>query len=133
MKFHSRPYNVQWKSRIPGAWLALVGNPLEEVVLLPTQNKRVKPQAPTHSVTTSSMLAAYPNPSNGLVYLTYTVVEGVEQAEFRIHDGQGRLVKQQRLGTANGISEVQPRELAPGMHIASLYYGNILVGTTLYR
>ena len=76
------------------------------------------------------MLAAYPNPSNGPVYLTYTVLEGVEQVEVWVHDAQGRVVRQQRVGNSNGILELPQRELATGSYVASLRFDGILVGTT---
>jgi hypothetical protein len=113
-----------------GAWLALLGTPPTELVLLPNLNKRLKPQEKPKPVTERPMLGAYPNPSNGPVYITYTIMEGVEQVELVVHDAQGRLVKRQRLGNSNGIAELQPRELASGIHIASLYFDGIRVGAT---
>lgn len=64
------------------------------------------------------------------MYITYTVPDGVEQVEVQVHDAQGRLVKRQRVGNRNGIVELQPRELASGMHVATLYRDGLRVGST---
>ena len=69
-------------------------------------------------------------PSRGPVYLTYTTLEGVEHGELHIHTADGRLVKQVPLGNANGVIEVQTNELTSGLHIATLYFDGIQVGTT---
>ena len=112
------------------AWLALLGTPMEEVVLLPNRNKRLKPREEPNVTAHYPMLGAYPNPSNGPVYITYTVVEGVEQVELQMHDAQGRLVKRQRVGNSNGIVELAPRELSSGVNVVSLYFDGIRVGST---
>ena len=75
------------------------------------------------------MLSAYPNPASGPVYLAYTVPEGVEQAEIRLLDAGGRLLAQRRVAPQNGILELQTKELATGLHVASLYFDGIQVGS----
>ncbi|MFZ1693128.1 MAG: right-handed parallel beta-helix repeat-containing protein [Flavobacteriales bacterium] len=112
------------------AWLALLGTPTTEVVLLPNRNKRLKPQREPKRSTARPLLGAYPNPSNGPVYLTYTVLDGVENVELQVHDAQGRLLKRQRVGNTTGIAELHPRELSTGVHVASLYFDGIRVGST---
>ena len=74
-------------------------------------------------------MSAYPNPSNGPVYLVYQVPEGVEQAEVVVSDAQGRLVKRERIAPKDGILEILPKELAAGVHFAALYFDGIQVGT----
>lgn len=74
-------------------------------------------------------LQLWPNPSNVPVYITYTVLDGVENVELHVHDAQGRLLKRQRVGNNNGIAELQPRELSSGVHVASLYFDGIRVGS----
>lgn len=49
---------------------------------------------------------------------------------MHIHTADGRLVKQVALGNANGVIELQPKELTSGLHIATLYFDGIPVGTT---
>jgi hypothetical protein len=112
------------------AWLALLGNPTSEEVLLPNRNKSLKPQRERPATSARPLLAAYPNPSNGPVYITYTELDGVENVELQVHDAQGRLLKRQRVGNNNGIAELQPRELSTGVHVASLYFDGIRVGST---
>ena len=76
-----------------------------------------------------SVLQAYPNPSNGPVYLVYTVPEGVERAELQMMDAMGRLVYSQRVAPQNGIAEVMPDQVANGMHVAILVCDGIRTGT----
>ena len=111
------------------AWLALLGHPEPEVVILPANSKRRKPVRERTTQGVQPVLAAYPNPSNGPVYLVYQVPEGVEQAEVLVSDAQGRLVKRERIAPKDGILEILPKELAAGVHIAALYFDGIQVGT----
>jgi len=75
------------------------------------------------------MLAAYPNPSNGPVYLTYMVVVGVEQVEVHLHDAQGHVLQVKRLAPSSGIMELAKGELPPGVSIASLLFDGIVVAS----
>jgi hypothetical protein len=111
------------------AWLALLGEPEPEVVILPTNSKSRKPKQERQAAASRNLLGAYPNPSNGPVYLVYQVPEGVGQAEVVIGDAQGRIVKRERIAPKDGILEILPKELAAGMHLASLYFDGIQVGT----
>lgn len=112
------------------AWLTYLGDSLAHDIELPNTTKRMRSQA-EHGQTARAnlMLRAYPNPSNGPVYLVYTVPEGVEQTELRMHDAAGRLVYQQRVAPQNGIAELEPDQLATGLHVAVLLCDGIRVGT----
>jgi hypothetical protein len=110
------------------AWLRLLDQPTPEVVVLPTKAKRLKPERERYNAVAQPILAAYPNPSKGPVYVTYTVVEGVEQAELQLHDTQGRLTLVKRLAPSNGIVELSKSELPEGVNIASLLFDGIVVG-----
>ncbi len=110
-----------------GAWLALLGEPVTEVVLLPNSTKRLKPLRERATTTAQPLLAVYPNPSRGPAYFTYSVAEGVDRAELRLHDAQGRLLSVKRLATQNGILELQSSELTAGVVLANLYWDGIPV------
>ena len=84
------------------AWLALLGHPEPEVVILPANSKRRKPVRERTTASVQPMLAAYPNPTNGPTYLTYIVAEGVEQAELRLHDAAGKLFQSNALHPTTG-------------------------------
>ncbi|MEZ4757879.1 MAG: T9SS type A sorting domain-containing protein [Flavobacteriales bacterium] len=73
---------------------------------------------------------AYPNPSSGPVYLTYSVVEGVENATLEVYTEQGQLVMSKTLGNSNGIAELNTQQWAPGVHVAVLYFDGLRVGST---
>lgn len=112
------------------AWLALLGEPTPEVVLLPTQSKRRKPERVRMQAASQPTLAAYPNPTNGPTYLTYEVAEGVQQVELRLHDAQGKLCLAERLAPKNGIAELRLRDLPTGLVVANLYWDGIHVAET---
>jgi hypothetical protein len=113
------------------AWLALLGQPTVEEVILPGSTKQLRRN--TAEVASEKqeepMLSAYPNPSNGPVYMVYHVPEGVERTEILIHDGSGRLIRTENVAAKNGILELEAKALASGLHIASLYFDGIQVGT----
>jgi hypothetical protein len=118
-------------SAVAEAWLNELDSPKLEVVMLPEKAKRLSAaRREKPAATFTPLLQAYPNPSRGPVYLTYTTIEGVEHGELLIHTADGRLAKQIALGNANGIIELQPKELTSGLHIATLYFDGIQVGTT---
>ena len=110
-----------------GAWLALLGTPPTELVLLPNLNKRLKPQEKAKHQLARPLLGAYPNPSNGPVYFTYPVAEGVQQVELRLHDASGRLIGSHRLAAKAGILELDRRDLPTSLVIANLYWDGIRV------
>lgn len=114
------------------AWLAMIGSEYEEDTELPKANKRLLTDRPRERSASSrpTMLNAYPNPTNGPVYLTYTIVEGVEAAQVELHNAQGQLVRAISLGGASGIAEIQAEQLTPGIHIATLYFDGVAVGST---
>ena len=73
-----------------------------EVVLLPEKDKRLTAAIREKSTEgRSTFLQAYPNPSSGPVYLTYSVVEGVENASLEVYTEQGQLAMSKTLGNSN--------------------------------
>ncbi len=114
------------------AWLELLGMPTKEKVILPSTNKALLRRTSAHSSpnATSSILSAYPNPSNGPVYLVYDVPEGVTQVQVLVHDATGRLAFGEVVGTKGRVLELPQHALASGLHIATLLFDGIQVGTT---
>ena len=101
-----------------------------EVVLLPEKDKRLTAAIREKSTEgRSTFLQAYPNPSSGPVYLTYSVVEGVENASQEEYTEQGQLSMSKTLGNSNGIAELNTQHLAPVNHAAVLYFDGLRVGT----
>jgi hypothetical protein len=77
-------------------------------------------------------MSAYPSrypsgPSNGPVYLTYPVAEGVEQVELRLHDATGRMLANHRLAPKAGILELRRTDLPSGLVLGNLYWDGIRV------
>lgn len=112
------------------AWLTMLGHEFTEVLIMPIRSKRSMHAVENDVFSTSHpTLTAYPNPSNGPLYLSYQVPEGVEHAEMRLYDAQGALQFVRQVAPQNGILEVLPKNLAAGLHVASLYLDGILVST----
>ncbi len=75
------------------------------------------------------MLEIYPNPSNGPVYVVYTIPEGVEKAELSVSDAQGRSILNTNVPPKNGIFELNDRSSSTGMHIVNLTCDGIPIGS----
>jgi hypothetical protein len=58
------------------------------------------------------------------------MVEGVENASLEVYTEQGQLVMSKTLGNSNGIAELNTQQLAPGVHVAVLYFDGLRVGST---
>lgn len=58
------------------------------------------------------------------------MVEGVENATLEVYTEQGQLVMNKTLGNSNGIAELNTQQLAPGLHVAVLYFDGLRVGST---
>ncbi|MGV9013750.1 MAG: T9SS type A sorting domain-containing protein [Flavobacteriales bacterium] len=77
---------------------------------------------------TPMLLEAYPNPSDGPVYVVCNVPDGVAQACLRIMDLNGRLVREMTLEPGSGIAEIQPDFASPGIYVAELQLDGIRAG-----
>ena len=112
------------------AWLELLGVPYRDDTELPNVTKRRKEPKQRGRTDGPTLLQAYPNPSSGPVYLTYSVVEGVENATIEVYTEQGQMLMTKALGSSNGIAELHTQQWAPGMHVAVLYFDGLRVGST---
>lgn len=112
------------------AWLTVLGQDWPEGLILPGGPKSVRlPQQESFREMESPWLQAHPNPSNGPVWLAYTVPEGVTTVDLSILDGAGRQVWNRKLSSSGGIVELGAKELASGLHVASLAFDGISVGS----
>jgi hypothetical protein len=57
-------------------------------------------------------------------------VEGVMNASLEVYTEQGQVAMTKALGNSNGIVELNSQQLAPGMHVAVLYFDGLRVGST---
>ena len=133
--------HVQWLNDLAGerwkigsaqasAWLQALGaEPLDEVVLLPKEERSTTVRRQRHAVSDKPMLLqAYPNPSNGPIYVVCNVPQSVTKASLRIMDLNGRLVHEQVLSPGMGIAELIPGFAAPGIYMAVLSLDDIRAG-----
>jgi len=113
------------------AWLRLLGEEWPEEIILPSKREaafqqREEEEAPA---TRSAVLEAYPNPSNGPVYLAYEVPEGVAQVRVVIVDAIGRVVADVPLDARKGVMELPTGYLGNGLHFAGLHLDGVRVAT----
>ncbi len=109
------------------AWLDMLGEAFEPEIVLPnTKARRSLMRERTPVVEESPFLRAYPNPSNGPVFIVYEVPDGVDQAEVQVVDATGKLLYTRTLAPQNGILEL-PR-LTPGLNVATLRCDGIQIG-----
>ena len=107
------------------AWLDLMGVPFRPEIVLPNTSKSRK-HVNESALDTSPFLRAFPNPSNGPVYLVYEVPDGAEQADVQVVDASGKLVFTRNLAPQSGILE--PPQFSTGLHIATLRCDGIRIG-----
>lgn len=105
--------------------------PLEEVIILPTDMQpRSSAQHRERSRTSQQpmLLEAYPNPSDGPVYVVCNVPEGVSKASLQIRDMNGRLLSDQRVEAGLGVAVLQTGVVAAGVYLAELRLDGIRAG-----
>lgn len=108
-------------------WLDLLGQPFVPEFALPNTNKSRHVKANTETyLENSPYLRAYPNPSNGPVFVVYEVPEGVEQALLEVVSADGKLILSQSIAPQNGIAELG--KLPLGLNVATLRCDGIRVG-----
>ncbi len=127
--------NDRWTigSAQASAWLqaATSADPLEEVIILPSDMQprsgvqhRVRGRASQQPM----LLEAYPNPSDGPVYVVCNVPEGVSTASLQIRDMNGRLVYDQPLEAGMGVAVLRAEAVAAGIYLAELRLDGIRAG-----
>ena len=106
------------------AWLHALGNDLpEEIIILPEDGPKSAGLPRDQSAInweTGIQLEAFPNPSNGPLYIVYEVPEGSAQAELRLLDLHGRTMRSNRLGDGPGLLQWDTKGMAPGLYLAEL-------------
>ncbi len=106
------------------AWLLGLGYDLpEEIIILPEDGPKSAGQPRDHAAIdwdTGMLLEAFPNPSNGPLFVVYEVAEGSAQAELRLLDLHGRTMMSNRLGDGPGLLQWSTQGLAPGIYMAEL-------------
>jgi len=63
-------------------------------------------------------LIAYPSPTLDRLYLRGTLPIATEKIDLFIYDGQGKLVKTERLASQQAVWEIDVANLSPGIYIA---------------
>ena len=115
------------------AWLALLGQQWNEELILPKPDRTF--HAIEQPVTTATVptIEAYPNPSNGPVYLVVELPAGVEEGLVRVMDPLGRMLLEKRFTGRMQVVEVDTRGVAIGLYTAGLYVDGIGAGTVKFE
>jgi hypothetical protein len=74
-------------------------------------------------------LEIFPNPSNGPVFVTYTVPDGITDAQLRVVDLSGRELGSRRLGSGPGVWELQTTRWSSGAYLVELRLDNVVTTT----
>lgn len=115
-----------------GAWLTGLGaDALEEVVILPVEERAMTgtQRARRNSSQEAIILEAYPNPTQGIAYVACNVPEGVEQATVCVHDLNGRLVTEKRIGNGPAVVELDLSGEPSGVYASELRLDGVRTGT----
>ncbi len=112
------------------AWREALGDPAQDEIIVLPIDERTLVAAPVHEEIPVAIpvLEAYPNPSNGPIYFVCTVPIGVERAEVRLLDAEGRLIWQQVVSSGTGIVEMNTTTQAAGLYVAELRMDGIRAG-----
>lgn len=117
------------------AWLHALGNELpDEVIILPEDGaKRAIQQQQVHPISWANemVLEAFPNPSNGPVFLAYTLPEGCEQGILSIADLSGRAMAKQLTYQSSGLVQITTNEWSAGLYLVTLNAGGHQTQVTL--
>ncbi len=114
------------------AWLMMLGEEWPEEVVLPrpVRSAQAKERA---SAVMEPLLTAYPNPSNGPVYLVAQLPEGADQAVIRVVDPVGRIILENQFSGRVGMFEIPEKDLAAGVYTAGLFIDGINAGNTKFE
>jgi hypothetical protein len=111
------------------AWLeALGGEQFEEVIVLPVVERRSNGRVRAANSPEPLILDAFPNPSNGFVYVVCNVPMGTEHAALVVRDLNGRLLQQIRIGPGPAMVELDLSTQAAGIYMASLELDGVRAG-----
>jgi Secretion system C-terminal sorting domain len=83
----------------------------------------------TPDLITLPILSAQPNPSKGLVYITYQLPEGIESCDMEILDSNGQLMENRNINS-KGIEEWNCKECPSGIYLVRLMAGGIELGVS---
>lgn len=115
------------------AWLTQLGRPLVEDIVLPAPDRSPDAEDRISIVSAAVGVRAYPNPSNGPVYLVVQLPEGTEAGSVRVLDPLGRLVVEKTFTGDVSIVDLDGTGLANGVYAAAAYADGIAIGTTKFE
>lgn len=109
-------------SALAYGWLEALGQEIPDEIILHPEDTPKRSARPNKMVdwTNGPQLEAFPNPSNGPIFVVFDVPEGVRDAVLRILDLSGRELRYQRISTGPGISTMDTDAWANGVYIAEL-------------
>jgi len=110
------------------AWLMMLGEEYTEPIILPTTEKRLKPESNSNRSFVWHPLAVFPNPSKGPLTVVYEVPDAVADAHIKVMNSLGQLVLQQQV-RGQGLVQLDLSRVHTGLLVIGLYYDGHLIGT----
>lgn len=120
-------------SALAYSWREAMGEELpEEIIIYPGETPKLHftMHQPTVEWPTDVQLEAFPNPTDGLVFITYELPENAGITELRIVDLSGRELLNERLLEGPGVRTVQTDQWSSGLYIAELRINGAGLATT---
>lgn len=117
------------------AWLETIGYAtFPEEVILPHDRRAVTSESGVEEPAAQELVRAYPNPANGKepVYMVLRLPEGMDGADVRVYDPEGRLVHQTRVAQRTGIVELPAAELANGLYAVQVTEDGVGLGASKF-
>jgi hypothetical protein len=115
------------------AWLSLLGQQWNEEVILPKPVRSFQAQEMPLVDTEAPFIEAYPNPTNGPVYLVVHLPEGASEGLVRVMDPLGRLLVEQRFAGSVQVIDMNTSGEATGLYTAGLYVDGLDLGTIKFE
>ncbi len=107
------------------ALLAGLGIAQDEEVILPVLAQPRAPGKPRKPRRSLPELAAYPNPTNGPVYLVLQTPEGVERVVLEVLDPQGRMMRTMAVSPGQPIQELDTRGWTNGLYAVRVEWDGV--------
>ena len=112
--------------RVPSK--TLLENKLQEVIVLPVDERRSSGRVRSTRSTEPLILDAYPNPTTGLVYVVCNVSMGSENSKIVIRDMHGRIAQQVSIGVGASVVELDLSSKAAGLYTATMLLDGVPIG-----
>ena len=117
-------------------WLRELGlGQYPERIILPNEERAMHLTTVPVVEGEEELLRVYPNPASPKepVYVVARLLDGMVQAQLRVMDEMGRLVKEEAITGRMGLIELNTHALPSGSYIAGLFSDGLQLGTAKFQ